>query len=74
MATKIDIYDLPDEEVKLVQDFVDFLKMKLSVKRLIKEEDIQWGKLAVASFAQDWDNEKDALYDNWREAYHVPDR
>jgi excisionase family DNA binding protein len=30
-----------------------------------------WTKLSEASFAGDWDNEKDAAYDNWRELYGV---
>ncbi len=30
-----------------------------------------WTKLSEASFAIDWDNEKDAAYDNWRELYGV---
>ena len=30
-----------------------------------------WTKLSEASFAIDWDNEKDAVYDNWRELYGV---
>ena len=34
-------------------------------------EDLAWTKLSEASFAEDWDNEKDAVYDNWREIYGV---
>ena len=30
-----------------------------------------WARLSEASFAEDWDNEKDAVYDNWREIYGV---
>jgi len=26
-----------------------------------------WTKLSEETFAKDWDNEKDAVYDNWRE-------
>jgi len=25
------------------------------------------------SFAKDWDNEQDAVYDHWREHYDVPE-
>jgi hypothetical protein len=31
-----------------------------------------WTKLSEASFATDWDNEKDAVYDNWKSRYGVP--
>ena len=30
-----------------------------------------WTALSEESFARDWDNEKDAAYDNWREIYGV---
>jgi hypothetical protein len=30
-----------------------------------------WTKLSEASFARDWDNEKDAVYDNWKKHYGV---
>jgi excisionase family DNA binding protein len=37
-------------------------------------EDRDWAVLAQDSFARDWDNEKDAVYDKWRELYAVRDR
>ena len=41
--------------------------------QLLVEKDYSnaWTKLSEASFARDWDNEKDAAYDNWRELYGV---
>ncbi len=33
-----------------------------------------WARLTESSFAKDWDNEDDAIYDNWREIYGVPER
>jgi len=30
-----------------------------------------WPALSEAAFAQDWDNEDDAAYDNWRAIYGV---
>lgn len=35
-------------------------------------EDRAWPHLAAASFAKDWDNDQDAVYDDWRERYRVP--
>jgi len=29
-------------------------------------------RLSEASFARDWDNEKDAAYDDWKNLYGVP--
>lgn len=74
MSNVIDIHDLPEEQVKLVEKFVEFLRKefnteKLNIEEKQKEED--WAKLSISSFAEDWDNEKDAVYDNWREHYHV---
>ena len=39
-----------------------------------ENEQRAWLKLADSSFVKDWDNEKDAIYDNWRELYGVRDR
>ena len=38
---------------------------------LPKDDPNAWTKLSEVSFARDWDNEKDAVYDNWRELYGV---
>lgn len=36
-----------------------------------KDEDMAWTALSEQSFAEDWDSEEDAVYDNWRELYGV---
>jgi len=36
-----------------------------------KAIDRSWAELATDSFAKDWENEKDAEYDRWREHYAV---
>lgn len=70
MSDVIDVHDLPEEQVKLVEKFIEFLrKEQLIQEEKQKEED--WTKLAISSFTEDWDNEKDAVYDDWRELYHV---
>ncbi len=33
-----------------------------------------WSFLSEASLQRVWDNEEDAVYDNWRELYGVPTR
>lgn len=38
------------------------------------DRDRDWSALAMESFAQDWNNEKDGEYDRWREHYAVPKR
>ncbi|MGQ0592408.1 MAG: hypothetical protein ACT4QB_07075 [Gammaproteobacteria bacterium] len=30
-----------------------------------------WSQLGMERLEQDWDNEKDAVYDNWRKVYGV---
>ena len=70
----IDVHDLPEDLAKLIQDFVETLRRELKTQHLIREEEEKekdWAKLAITSFAEDWDNKKDAIYDNWREHYHV---
>jgi hypothetical protein len=41
-------------------------------KEIDDEED--WQALSLSAFEKDWDNEEDAIYDNWRTHYEVPAR
>jgi len=72
----IDVHDLPDEQAQLVAAFVEFLRRQRQEQAgreaLAQERD--WAAAAETSFAKDWDNEEDAVYDNWQEHYHVPSR
>lgn len=36
------------------------------------EDEADWQSMSLASFAKDWDNPEDAVYDNWRELYGIP--
>ncbi|MCB0078967.1 MAG: hypothetical protein KDD73_16265 [Anaerolineales bacterium] len=36
------------------------------------EEDANWQTLGLSAFAEDWDNEEDAIYDDWRAQYGLP--
>ena len=38
METAIDVHDLPEEDVKLIQDFVEFLREKEKTREVKKEE------------------------------------
>jgi len=76
MSKTLDVHNLPVDQIKLVQEFIEFLRLKLQTKRLSQEEeekDKEWSQLAMTSFANDWENDKDAIYDNWREHYHGPE-
>lgn len=33
------------------------------------DEEKDWQRLSLSAFEQEWDNEEDAIYDNWRELY-----
>ena len=37
------------------------------------QDDSDWMAMSLATFQEDWDNEDDAIYDNWREHYGVPE-
>jgi hypothetical protein len=72
----IDVRDLPEDQAQLVATFVEFLRHKLRTSGDVTEVEGQeqdWGAGAVTSFAKDWDNEQDAIYDNWKERYHIPE-
>ncbi len=47
----------------LISDKVEELQEKTEAEAL--------ARLSESSFAQDWDNEEDAVYDNWKEIYGV---
>ena len=65
----IDVHDLPEEDARLIAAFVEFLR-----RRRAEAEERDWANASALSFARDWDNAEDAIYDNWREHYHVPER
>ena len=52
------IKSLPPERVAEVEDFVDFIAQR-DERRLVQAA----AKLSEDSFAQVWDNEEDAVYD-----------
>jgi len=77
MADVVDLRDLTDEEATLVRDFVELLRKRHAAYPGAgddEEQEREWGHVPVASFADDWDNPQDAVYDNWRERYRVPER
>jgi len=41
-------------------------------KEIDDEED--WQQLSLSAFEKDWDNEEDAIYDDWRTLHGVPTR
>ncbi|MEZ4713331.1 MAG: hypothetical protein R3A44_39460 [Caldilineaceae bacterium] len=43
---------------------------------LVKEidDEVDWQELSLSSFEKDWDNDEDAIYDDWRTHYGVPTR
>jgi hypothetical protein len=51
MAKVIDIHDLPEEEAKLVQKFIEFLreKGKRRVEAAIEKEKVQFGTWTLGS-------------------------
>jgi len=68
MINHIDVQDLSPAEVMYVQKIVDDLKAKSRTE----DSDNDFAAASAGSFADDWENEKDALYDNWKERYDVP--
>lgn len=38
------------------------------------DEEEDWQQLSLSAFEQEWDNEEDAIYDNWRAIYGVSAR
>ena len=38
------------------------------------DEEADWRHLSLSAFEKEWDNEEDAVYDDWRAIYGVPTR
>lgn len=36
------------------------------------DDEADWQELSLTAFAKDWDNEEDAIYDDWRTHYGIP--
>ena len=49
----------------------DFEQVARSNAPQASEETDHFDQLALASMAELWDNEEDAIYDNWRTLYNV---
>ena len=60
-------------EDALLEKALDLL-FSLTDKGDDEEERRIWQALTMKSLARVWDNEADAVYDNWRELYGVSDR
>ena len=58
---------LSDVQAEKALAFIEFL---LSQERF-EEERRDWQNASEQAFARLWDNEHDAIYDNWRELYGV---
>ena len=67
----IDVHDLPEEQAQLVAAFVAFLRQQQGAAGDALRHERDWTAVAAQSFAKDWENTDDAVYDNWREHYHV---
>ena len=38
------------------------------------DEEVDWHNLSLSAFEVEWDNDEDAIYDNWRQLYGVSAR
>ena len=67
----IDVHDLPEEQARLVASFVEFLRksQREHPDATIQERD--WQTASIASFVKDWENDEDAIYNDWRKHYHM---
>jgi len=57
-------------EIKMQKNGLLF-EPKILIDKTTKEETDtkEWSALATTSFNKDWENEKDAIYDNWEKHY-----
>ncbi|MBF0458063.1 MAG: hypothetical protein HQK99_09230 [Nitrospirae bacterium] len=65
----IDVKGLPEETARKIKELVDVLKRGAVPPSLDLPK--EWTGLSLPSFARDWDNDTDSVYDHWHEKYHV---
>ena len=54
MDNIIDVHDLPEDDKKILQNFVSFLRNR---KNSASPEDIEWNSIVYKSIAEEWENE-----------------
>jgi len=62
LREKIRLWELLDKQISQIDEGDE------------KEERYIWYKLGMKSLECVWDNDADAVYDNWRDMYNVPKR
>jgi hypothetical protein len=67
----IDVHDLPEDQAQFVAAFVEFLRTWQRQHQDTTAEERDWQRASIASFVKDWDNDENAIYDDWRKHYHV---
>jgi hypothetical protein len=67
----IDVHDLPEEQAGLVAAFVEFLRRLPREHPDSTAQERDWEKTSIASFVTDWDNDEQAIYNDWRQHYHL---
>ena len=60
---RLRLYSLGSRSTRVLREELDAL---VRPRELTPDD---WAGLSERSFARDWDNERDAAYDNWREIY-----
>ena len=68
------------EESRALPNQDRLLLARMLLDSLLKKKDAahatdkDWQALSLSHFQEGLDNDEDAVYDNWREQYHVPVR
>lgn len=70
---KLPLYHLGDRLVRLRREDLDALAQPQRVESPTSD-DSAWAMLSHQAFAEDWNSEEDAIYDNWRDIYGLPQR
>lgn len=59
------------ERLAQVEREVSEIRRELEAFAATHAESRAWARLAEPTFAKDWDNELDAVYDDWRALYGI---
>ncbi len=80
----IDVRDLSEEEARFIAALVEFLRCQRqeAAQQEMRQAEAPppprpfavWPLGVKDALNRDWDNNEDAIYDNWKEHYQAPER
>jgi hypothetical protein len=53
-------------------DLPDGTSVEITLQTIPESSDDDWKEMGMSRLEEEWDNDQDAIYDDWRRLYGVP--